>query len=461
MRGLLLGLGLVLTAHAAPPPAPPADTELQALLARVDPQRLQQRIATLAAFGTRHTASDTQSATRGIGAARRWIEAELRACAQDTALRVETRKHLEPPGRRVAAPTELVNVLAILPGRAGSARQLLMLGHYDSRNGDVMDAAGEAPGANDDASGTAAVMEAACLAAQTAKQRPFDATLVFAAVAGEEQGLLGSGQLAKEFDDQGVEAVITNDIVGSPRGADDEHAPQRLRLFADGLDPLLRLLLRGPNTPVHPRLQAQQALAANGGADELPAAQLGRHLQRAAEHYLPGFEVQLIQRRDRTLRGGDHLPFLERGQAAVRFSEPFENYANQHQNVRVDDRGNRLGDLPEFVDPGYLAQVTRANLAGIASLAWAPAPPTNVRVDARELSNDTELAWDGVAGAAGYRVLWRATDAAQWQQAQDLGPEARQLRLRSLSRDNWVFAVQAIGANGHASLAVYAPPRGL
>jgi hypothetical protein len=320
-----------------------------------------------------------------------------------------------------------------------------------------MDAQGDAPGANDDASGTVAVMAMACALARS--PRPLEATLVFAAVSGEEQGLLGAAQLAKELDVEGqtVEAMVTNDIVGSPRGANGEHAPIRIRLFADGLDPLLRLMLRGAQAEVSPRLKAQQTLAAAGGADDLPAAQLGRHLARAAEAYVPGLQIDLIQRRDRTLRGGDHLPFLERGLAAVRFTEPFENYANQHQNVRMEN-GRLAGDLANFVDVDYLARVTRANLAGLTTLAWAPPPPTSVSVDARELSNDTRLTWSGVDGASGYRVVWRRSEAARWEWALDLPASAREAVVKAVSRDDVVFGVQALGAAGHSSLAVFAPP---
>lgn len=438
-----------------PVPAAPPEPALRTLFGAIEPGRLMTQVERLAAFGTRHTASETQSPTRGIGAARRWIEAEWRACAAGTALQVGVRSHLEPVGRRIAHATELVNVVATLPGR-DPQRLIVVSGHYDSRNADVMDEQGEAPGANDDASGTAAVMQLACAMAHSTK--PFEATLVFAALAGEEQGLLGAAQLAGELDVDGqrVEAMITNDIVGSPRGADGEFAPQRLRLFADGLDPLLRLMRVGAQEP-SPRLRGQQQLAAAGGAEDLPAAQLGRHLQRAAAAYLPEMQVDLIQRRDRTLRGGDHLPFLERGLAAVRFTEPFENYLNQHQNVRVEN-GRRLGDLPEYVDADYLARVTRVNLVGLATLAWAPAPPTGVQIDARELSNDTRLRWQPVSGAAGYRVLWRRTAASQWEHARDLGADAREALIEAVSRDDWHFAVQALGADGHASLAVYAPP---
>lgn len=455
VRLLLLALCTVALPVVAQVPNPPQDPELAGLLNAVRPEALRLQVERLADFGTRHTASSVSDDTRGIGAARRWIEAEWRRCAQGTALNVEARRHTEPVGRRIAQPTELVNVVATLPGR-DATRLIVVSGHYDSRNADVMDALGDAPGANDDASGTAAVLQLACVAAQS--RRPFEATLVFAAVAGEEQGLLGAAQLARELDVEGrrVEAMITNDIVGSPRGARGEYAPQRLRLFADGLDPLVRLMISGTKEP-SPRLKAQQQLAAAGGADDLPAAQFGRHLARAAEFYVPGLQIDLIQRRDRTLRGGDHLPFLERGLAAVRFTEPFENYANQHQNVRLEN-GQPAGDLPAFVDFDYLARVTRANLAGLATLAWAPPPPSEVQIDARELSNDTRLTWRGVPDATGYRVLWRRSESARWTHARDLGAGERDALIAGVSRDDWVFAVQALNAQGHASLAVFAPP---
>ncbi len=446
----------VLPAMAQSVPQPPAEQALTGLMKAIDAKVLRRHTEVLAAFGTRHTASETQSETRGIGAARRFIEREWRRCAAGTPLQISTMAHTEPAGRRIAAPTEIVNIVATLPGR-DPKRLIVVSGHYDSRNADVMDAVGEAPGANDDASGTVAVMELACAMARSPK--PFEATLVFAAVSGEEQGLLRAANMAKLLDVEGqtVEAMITNDIVGSPRGALGEHAPHTLRLFADGLDPLLRLMLRGAGAEISPRLKAQQQLAAAGGSDDLPAAQLGRHLARAAEHYLPGFQIDLIQRRDRTLRGGDHLPFLERGLAAVRFTEPFENFANQHQNVRTVN-GKLAGDLVDFVDFDYLSRVTRANLAGLATLAWAPPPPAGVLVDASELSNDTRLRWQASPGATGYRVLWRRSEAARWEAARDFGADVREALIAGVSRDDVVFAVQALSADGHSSLAVFAPP---
>lgn len=469
LAALPLCLALALTA-AAPARAQqglPAD-ELRAMLAEVSPARIEARIRRLVGFGTRHTLSDIASDTRGIGAARRWITSELTACSKAAGgrLQVEEQSFIEPAGNRVAQPTELVNVVATLPGRGASkSRVLVVSGHYDSRNSDVMDSLGEAPGANDDASGTAAVMELACVMAR----RQFDATLVFMAVPGEEQGLLGAAQWAREARAAGtnVEAMITNDIIGSSRGDAGQHDPRRLRLFADGLDPLVRLLTAAnANRPASEAdakaLAAMQAellpLLQAGGSEDLPTHQLGRHLKSAAEAAMPGFTVQLIQRRDRYLRGGDHIPFLERGFAAVRISEPFENFAHQHQNPRTEG-GVVYGDLPEFVDFAYVGDVTRANLAGLATLAWAPAPLKGVRLDARELTNDSTLEWQASddSEVAGYRVVWRDTDSAAWQQFKDVGRLTRV--TLPVSKDNVVFGVQAVSKKGFASLAAYPLPR--
>jgi hypothetical protein len=379
---------------------------------------------------------------------------------------VEEQSFIEPAGARVPQPTELVNIVATLPGRGASKGRLLVVsGHYDSRNSDVMDALGEAPGANDDASGTAVVMEMACVMAT----RQFDATLVFMAVPGEEQGLLGAAQWARDARAEGlnVEAMATNDIVGSSRGDTGQHDPKRMRLFADGLDPLVRLLMQAQaNRPASAADQkafaAMQAellpLLQAGANEDLPTHQLGRHLKAAAEGAMPGFTVQLIQRRDRYLRGGDHIPFLERGYAAVRFSEPFENFAHQHQNPRTEN-GVVYGDLPEFVDFAYVADVTRANLAGFATLAWAPAPPKGVRLDASGLTNDSTLEWQASDDpeVAGYRIVWRDTDSATWQQSRDVGRTTRV--TLPVSKDNVIFGVQALSKKGYASLASYPLPR--
>lgn len=471
MQARLSALALALCAASAQAQTPAPDA-LQAMLADVSPARIEARIRKLVSFGTRHTLSDIASDTRGIGAARRWITAELAACAKASGgrLKVEEQSFIEPPGNRVPQATELVNVVATLPGRGASkARHLVVSGHYDSRNSDVMDALGESPGANDDASGTAAVMELACVMARHADRLPFDATLVFMAVPGEEQGLLGAAQWARDARAQGlnVEAMITNDIIGSSRGDAGQHDPRRMRLFADGLDPLVRLLMQATaNRPAgaadqkaYAAMQAELLPLLQAGANEdLPTHQLGRHLKAAAEAALPGFSVQLIQRRDRYLRGGDHIPFLERGYAAVRFTEPFENFAHQHQNPRTEN-GVVYGDLPEFVDFAYVADVTRANLAGLATLAWAPAAPKGVRLDASGLTNDSTLEWTASDDpeVAGYRVVWRDTDVATWQQSRDVGKVTR--ATLPVSKDNVVFGVQAVSRKGYASLASFPLPK--
>lgn len=471
MQARLSALALALCAASAQAQTPAPDA-LQAMLADVSPARIEARIRKLVSFGTRHTLSDIASDTRGIGAARRWITAELAACAKASGgrLKVEEQSFIEPPGNRVPQATELVNVVATLPGRGASkARHLVVSGHYDSRNSDVMDALGESPGANDDASGTAAVMELACVMARHADRLPFDATLVFMAVPGEEQGLLGAAQWARDARAQGlnVEAMITNDIIGSSRGDAGQHDPRRMRLFADGLDPLVRLLMQATaNRPAgaadqkaYAAMQAELLPLLQAGANEdLPTHQLGRHLKAAAEAALPGFSVQLIQRRDRYLRGGDHIPFLERGYAAVRFTEPFENFAHQHQNPRTEN-GVVYGDLPEFVDFAYVADVTRANLAGLATLAWAPAAPKGVRLDASGLTNDSTLEWTASDDpeVAGYRVVWRDTDVATWQQSRDVGKVTR--ATLPVSKDNVVFGVLAVSRKGYASLASFPLPK--
>jgi hypothetical protein len=457
------------SAPGAALPATAPHPTVAAIVAAISPQRIERRIQALVGFHTRHTLSDTTSDTQGIGAARRWIQREWEACSRDAGGRLEVQfdEYTEPAGNRMPRAEKIVNVVATLPGTDPQARARLYVvsGHYDSRASDVMDASSFAPGANDDASGVAAVMEMACVMAQ----HRFDATLVFLAVAGEEQGLLGASHWAAQARSRGlqVEGMITNDIVGSPVGETGKRDPRRVRLFADGLSPLLSMVTRAQrNTPNSDAdAAAQEAmrkpleeLALAGGSEDFPTNQLGRHLKQMGERYLPGFQVQLIQRRDRYLRGGDHLPFLERGYAAVRFTEPFENFKHQHQDVRVEN-GVRYGDLVEFVDMAYVADVARINAAGLATLALAPAAPRNARIEALELGHDTTLRWDASpeADVAGYRIVWRETGATTWQHQRDVGLVTR-ATLPGVSKDDHVFGVQALDRDGHASLASFPLP---
>lgn len=453
--------------------ASPLNPQVKTAVANISPKRIEGFVRTLVGFGTRHTFSETESETRGIGAARRWIEHELQACSKAGGgrLQVTLDSHTPPVSERVPNPMPVVNVVATLPGTHALSKERLLVvsGHYDSRASDVLDANISAPGANDDASGVAAVMEMACVLAD----QELNATIVFMAVAGEEQGLLGSEHWAEQarLNKLRVEAMITNDIIGSPVGDSGQRDARQVRLFADGLSPLLRLVLTSTrlSTTSKPsdanttdaiesvRLQVE-AQARTGGMSDFPTNQLGRHLKTEGERYLPGFTVNLIQRPDRYLRGGDHLPFLSRGFAAVRFTEPFENFLHQHQDVRLQN-GVQVGDLPEFVDFAYVADVARINLAGLATLALAPAPPQNVRLETLALTNDTTLRWvaNPEAEITGYRILWRDTSSAVWQQHRDVGKVLRST-LETLSKDNLIFGVQALGRDGAASLPSYPLP---
>ena len=458
-------LPAVAQTQAPASPRVPLHPDVTALLAEISPLRIEKTIRTLVGFGTRHTLSETESETRGTDAARRWIHRELQACSKAAGgrLQVAFDEHTVQPTARIPKAAQVVNVVATLPGTDPLAkeRHFIVSGHYDSRASDVMDATSDAPGANDDASGTAAVMEMACLMAR----RNYPATLVFMTVAGEEQGLLGADGYAANARRSGqrIDAMITNDIIGSPVGDAGQKDARQVRLFADGLSPLLTMAMAPPTsntdtaqqTAVREQLQNQ---VRTGGMSDFGANQLGRHLKEVGERYLPSFNITLIQRPDRFLRGGDHLPFLNRGFAAVRFTEPFENFMRQHQNVRVEG-GVQVGDLLEFVDPAYIADVTRINAAGLALLAMAPATPTGLLIETLALGNETTLRWDAPTDprVAGYRVLWRESASPVWQSHRDVGKLAR-VTLPDLSKDNLIFGVQALDAAGNASLAGYPLP---
>ena len=289
-------------------------------------------------------------------------------------------------------------MLATLKGSDEPNRVYVISGHYDSRRTDVMDFTGDAPGADDDASGVAVSME---LARVFATHRP-RATLVLAAVAGEEQGLYGSGHMAQVFQDAGadVQGMFTNDIVGSSTADDGTRDPHSIRLFAEGY------------RPRRPRKRRRSVARSAARTTHRPGSWPGSSTE-VADNRQTGMNVRVIFRRDRYLRGGDQIPFLERGFPAARFTEPNENYAHQHQDVRVEN-GVQYGDLPEFCDFQFIAGVARVNAATLWSLAMAPGTPKNAQVDTSALDNNTTLTWDAVAGPAGYEVVWRPTIEAEW-----------------------------------------------
>ncbi|MYM88364.1 M20/M25/M40 family metallo-hydrolase [Rugamonas sp. FT82W] len=446
-KSLILSLLAVAPAFAAAPDTNRHQAQIDQIVREISPARIEGYINKLVGFRTRHTMSDTVSETEGIGAARRWIKSELERCgaAQGGRLQVAFDSHVAPVSARISRPTEIVNVVATLPGTqpASADRMYVVSGHYDSRNTDIMDAKGDAPGANDDASGTAAVMEMACVMAKY----KFDATLVFMTVAAEEQGLLGAAHWAEQAKQKNlnIAGMFTNDIIGSSR---DEHGKvdnTQVRLFAEGLP------VQKENS------DAVRTLIQTGGENDSLSRQLARAVKEAGERYVPKFKVNIIQRRDRYLRGGDHMPFLERGYAALRFTEPAEDFNHQHQNIRTEN-GVLIGDLPQYDDFNYIAQVARVNAAALSSLSLAPAAPAKVQVRTAKLQNDTELVWQANAepDLAGYRVVWRDTTAADWQGSQFVG-KATEFTV-PLSKDNYYFGVQAIDNDGNASPASYPTP---
>jgi Peptidase family M28 len=428
---------------------PPRNTEVDAMLNAIRAESIEARIRKLVSFHTRHTLSRTDSDTEGIGAARRWIKSELDACSRAAGgrLQVALDSFIQQPARRVPQSVEIVNVVATLPGaRAESAKRIYVVsGHYDSMPGDVMDPKSPAPGANDDASGVAALMEMACVMAF----HRYDATLVFMAVAGEEQGLLGSTHWAEEAKRKGLDiaGMISNDIIGSPTGPDGQRYDRRVRLFASGLPAL-----------INSKSPELAEIARSGGENDTPTHELGRFLKDAAERYVPGMTVDLIPRPDRFLRGSDHLPFLERGYAAVRFVEPVEDYRHQHQNVRLEN-GVQIGDLPKFVDFEYIANVARVNAAGLATLALAPAVPREAGIEVARLENDTTLRWraNEEPDLAGYRIVWREVGAPTWRYSRDAGNVTR-FTLAGVSKDNFIFGVVALDRDGNASPAAFPRP---
>lgn len=405
------------------------------MLAEIDPLKMAESIEMLVGFGTRHTLSTTDDPERGVGAAREGIAAQLRTSPR---LIVTMDRHrIEPDGRRVDTPTDVVNVVATLPGSMPEAasRRYYVIGHYDSRVTDPMNRTADAPGANDDGSGTAVVLELA----RVMSQHEYDATLVFMATAGEEQGLLGARAHAQAARGKGVDvrAVLSNDIVGDPSGPHGTRHDDEVRVFSIALE--------------NPLSDADLAeLRTLAGTHDGTSRQLARFVHSIGRlHALP-VQAKLVFRRDRFLRGGDHTAFNEAGFAAVRLSEVEENYDRQHQDVRTEG-GRSYGDLPEHVDANYLAGVAQLNAAALAHLANAPSAPRNARIVAAALSHDTTLRWDASPepDVAGYELVWRETTAAVWSSAKDVGT-ALEVTI-PVSKDNLFFGVRAYDDEGYRS----------
>ncbi|ORY65901.1 putative zinc metalloprotease [Pseudomassariella vexata] len=428
--------------------------DLESILAEVDRSNIEATILKLVSFGTRHTLSVQNSTTRGIGAARDWIAFEFQryANASDGRLTVETIGYEQPSdGNRILFPVRISDVVATLHGTETPERLYVVSGHYDSRVTDVLDYTSFAPGADDDASGVAISLELARIMSQPNYPRP-KASIAFAAVAGEEQGLFGSTYLAQTYANAtpkvNVEGMFTNDIVGSSTADDGTADPFTIRLFAQGLPPL-----------TVENSTARERRLTIGGENDTPARNLARFVKEVADNDATGMNVSVVYRLDRYLRGGDHRPFLEAGYPANRFTEPNEDFAHQHQDVRVEEEsGKQYGDLPEFCDFNFIARVARVNGAALWSLANSPGIPRNVRVNSTELSNDSIFYWDPPAageegaGVGGYEVVWRATDAPFWTDVMDVGL-VNEITV-DLSKDNVVFGIRAKSADGSRGVAV-------
>src|SRR5215204_1557878 len=398
---LAANLGLVVAQTSRPlKRVPPVrNRAITSIVREIDARNIEATIRKLVSFGTRNTLSEQNDPKRGIGAARDWLYAEFMKAAEASngRMTVEKQSYEQPKAARVPEATTITNVVATLKGSQPEAtdRIYVVSGHYDSMCNSPTDAKCDAPGANDDASGTAAVLEMARVLAKY----EFDATIIFMAVAGEEQSLLGSTYFATQAKQKNwdIDAMFTNDIVGNTLGGNGVRDRNHVRVFSEGV----------PSNETAAEATTRRSV---GGENDSASRQLARFIKEIGDAFVPQMKVMLVYRRDRYGRGGDHIPFLERGYPAVRFTEVNEEFRHQHQNVRVEN-GVQFGDLPGFVDFAYVANVARVNAASLAALALAPSRPKGVTILAQRLSNDTELRWDAnkEPDLAGYEIVWRET----------------------------------------------------
>ena len=442
MKVFAVLLSSVALMGAAPGPAPapvPAEpyAQLQQIIAPVSGAEMKKTVEKLVSFGTRHTLSSQTDPKRGIGAALNWTESQFKSFGLETVRPCDTFT-----GKRIPTPTRVCDMVAIHRGTERPNDVVIIQGHIDSRVTDVMNFTSNAPGANDDGSGTSAVVEAA----RVLSKHKFPGTIVFAALSGEEQGLYGGKVLADYAKAQGwnVVTVLNNDIIGNSCGADGVCDDTHVRVLSEG-----------------PRSQGQDELMAAthslGGENDAPSRNISRFLDGLADHLNIGLDVRQIWRTDRFGRGGDHIPFLELGFPAARLSVAVENYDWQHQDLRTEN-GKVYGDTIDHMDFPYLEKVTKLNVAALAAIASAP-PPPEPKVEGA-VSTDTTITWKGVPAAASYVVRWRRTDANQWEQAVSVPGNVTKHVLPHVRVDDWVFGVSSVGANGFESPVASAVPGG-
>jgi hypothetical protein len=424
------------------------DARIAGAMQKVSIEQLQKNDEKLVSFGTRHTLSVQlpDNSKVGIKKAAAWIQEQFESYSKACGgcLEVKTQTETQEKADRVPEPIPLTNVYAVLRGTdPESAKRIFVIsGHYDSRNSEANDDTHPSPGANDDGSGTVLVLETA----RVLSQYKFPATIVFLTVAGEEQGLYGAKHFAKMAKDQGwnIEAMLNNDIVGGDRSPGQDAT--KVRVFSEGI-------------PQAATPQEVRRIRGLGEENDSPSRQVARYVDEIGKQYSAGpkFGPVMIFRPDRYLRGGDHLAFNEQGFAAVRFTEWRENFHHQHQTPRTEN-GVEYGDLPKFVDFAYVARVAKLEVATLASLASAPAPPARVRLLTKSLENDSQLAWDASPSrrVAYYEVVWRNTMVPKWTDSKKVGAETSV--TLPVSKDNVVFGVRTVDAQGHRSLVVTPSP---
>jgi Zn-dependent M28 family amino/carboxypeptidase len=419
------------------------DARMYDLIDAVSADRIGADVTRLAEFGTRHTLSDTLSETRGIGAARRWIKAEFDKISADCGGCLEVKYHrgLAKAGEspRIPEDTWIVNVIAIKKGTVNPDRYVVMSGDIDSRISDPLNATDDSPGANDNASGMAGVIEAA----RVLSQYEFGSSIVFAGLSGEEQGLFGGKFLAADAQEWGwdIAAVLNNDMIGNIEGVDGVIDNSSFRVFSQP----------GPPKPTE---QQQIWNRFYGGEVDGPSRQLARYVDKMTQQYMTNLKATMIYRLDRFGRGGHHRPFNDAGFPGVRIMETHENYNRQHQDIREED-GIAYGDVLSGVDFDYAAKLTAVNVICLAGLAWAPKPPPFVMIGG-VVKPSTTLKWDPVddPNLLGYRVYWRDTTAPQWQYSRWVGNDM-QVTLENIIIDNYLFGVSAVGKDGNESVVVY------
>lgn len=419
---------------------PTLDPLVAAAVADVSTERLRAIDTKLVSFGTRSTFSEKSAPGRGVFAARSWIAAQFREIAKAShgRMTVAYDSYLKKAdGRRMPRDVEISSVIATLKGDGSDSRTYVMSSHYDSRNTDNNDGVHDAPGADDNGSGTSAVLEAARAMAAL----PVHATVIFATFDAEEQGLYGSQHFARTLkaDDVDVEGDLNNDIVGTSIGDKGQRNPHTVRIFSEAL--------ASGATP--------GGINAIGNENDSPSRELARYAKETSDRYVPDFSGNLIFRADRFLRGGDHESFNAEGFAALRFTEPVETFAHQHQNVRMEN-GVQYGDLLQFMDFEYLKHVTQYNIASLASLALGPGRPATASVITKDLTNDTTLAWSAVSRAVSYEVVRRATTDATWTSSENVGNVTTV--TVPYSKDNWLFGIRAVDAQGHRGVVAFPLP---